>query len=535
MNVTASSALTLPAYYAILRLISQTVAMLPRAVYRRLARGREKLATHPISRLLNNPNPTMNGMAFWESHIHHAVGWGGGLAWIERARFGDAVALWPLDPANVELRIIDGTLYVLYPRRGATPEFREIPETINYANVFHTHGMGYNGLAGYSLIQIAREAIGAGLAQQQFSSAYFGNDAALGTYIVPPVQATPDQVKAFKENLQQVQRENAFRPTVLPPGVTVERGAIPGQDAQLIETGQFQVVQMCRFAGVPPHKIASLERSTYSNIEHQAIEWVQDGVMPWTTRVEQEAGRKLFGPRPGAMYVRHNLDGLLRGDYKTRTDGDSSLVAAGIISPDEAREHYERNAIPGGLGAKFFMQGGMKTMEDIVEPPEPPPPPMPPQLPPPGEDEEDEEETEARAQLFRVLSAHRSSFEAAARHVVRREIKATRKAHPKRRDDREELLAWANRFHSSQRRHVVDAFGPHIEALTRTAAACSGISCDVNLRPCLDSWQRDSLKRLAALEDPEELEALELVLAQELSGAVFNLTVTTVMEAVDAG
>jgi HK97 family phage portal protein len=536
VSVSHATALTLPVYYAILRLISQTVAMLPRSVYRRQEQGREKLPDHRISQILNRPNPAMTAMAFWESHIHHAVGWGGGFAWIERTRFGDPAALWPLDPAHMDLRVMNGELYGIYRPPPSQAQFRDIPELIPSRHLFHTHGLGYNGLSGYSLVQVAAQAIGIGLAQQEFEASFFGNGVWGSGVIEHPGVMDDAAFARVKKDVREKQGgpTNAFSPLIFEEGMKWNTLTLPAKDAQMIEAGIFQVIQICRMIGVPPHKVAALERATFSNIEHQSIEWVTDGVMPWTKRVEEEAQRKLL-LRPGELYVHHNLDGLLRADYKTRTEGDKSLVAAGIISLDEARAHYELNPVGKGLGAEHFMQGAMKTVADIVDPPEPPAGPIPPQLlpgmePPPDEEEEDEEE-EARARLFKILAAHRPSFEAAARHVVRREVNATRKAHPKRNGDREGLLKWANQFHSSQRGFISATFGPHVETLTSTASACAGVTCDVDLKPCLDSWQRESLARTAALEDPGELDAMEGFLAQELSGSVFNLTVTTVMEA----
>jgi len=475
----------------------------------------------------------MTGMAFWESHIHHAVGWGGGWAWIERGPLGEAIALWPLDPAHVNPRIINADLWVLYRPPTSVPRFRDIPEFINRTELFHTHGLGYNGLIGYSLAQVGAQAIGIGLAQQEFEASFFGNGVWGSGVLTHPGVMDDAAFARVKKDVAEKQGgpSKAFNPLIFEEGMKWQSLTIPAKDAQMIEAGAFQVIQICRLAGVPPHKVAALDRATFSNIEHQSIEWQQDGVMPWTTRIEEEAAAKLL-LRPGDLYIHHNLDALLRADYKTRTEGDKSLVAAGIISLDEARSHYERNPIPGGLGKKHFMQGAMKTVDDIVEPPEPPAGPVPPQLQPgfaPDEDEEQEEE--ARARLFKILAAHRPSFEAAARHVVRRELNATRSAHPKRNGDRAGLLKWANGFHASQRRHICDAFRPHIESVTETAAACAGVACSIDLKPCLDSWQRESLQRTTALEDPGELDAMEIVLAQDLSGAIFNLTVTTIMEA----
>lgn len=548
VDVTPSTALTLPAYYGILRVLSQSIGGLPRSAFRDDDGVREKMPDHRVTRIINNPNDEMTGMAFWESRVENALAWGRGLAEVERDRWGTAVALWPRHPSQTELIRQNGELWWRYRQRMDIDGSNE-PRYIRPVNMIHLHGLGGNGLTGYSLLQVGMKAIGLGLAQQDFAAGFFANDMKGGMIFSVDKTPSPEAKQKWIENLRTwAEMRHAHRSLFLEGGIKADRIDIPPKDAMMIETGMFSVIQMCRLAGVPPHKVAALERATFSNIEHQAIEFVQDGVLPWTLRIEEECNRKLFGPRRGAFYIHHNLDGLLRSDYKTRTEGDRSLVGAGIITPDEARSHYELPPYPNGIGAKPYMQGAMKSLEDIAEPPEPEPQPIPPQLLPPGEEPEEEEEERENAASVKVsvrartkrfekdiwdaaVESLRPVFSATAERVVRREIQAVSSAFPSRGGDRENWIAWANRWHSEERAYIRSVFASPIQSLT---LALNGNGRRVDLDGCLDEWQAAAIQRTAAIDSDENL-GLFTALAPSLSTSLCESVLTCACDALENG
>jgi phage portal protein BeeE len=362
-DVNEETALCLSAYYACIRVIAEDVGKLPFNVYRRLQpRGKELAPENPVHKVLHDEfNPRMCACTGRELMQHWASGWGNGYAEIVRDGSNKVRALWPIHPERVEPKL-----------RG-----------------------GGNELKGYSVAHLARETIGLGLASQDFGAAFFGNDTTMGIILSHPNTLDDKQRARLQAGLQKARGrgKDAFKMMVTEGGTKVERVGIPPQDAQMLQTRQFQVEEIARWFRMPPHKIQHLERATFSNIEHQGLEYVGDALMPWLVRWEQEVHRKLFVPEARTtLFAEHVVNALLRGDFKARTEGYNKAIFTGWMSINDARTLENLNPLPAKIGDVYFMQSAMSTVEDIVDPPEPPPqptsfgsPPMPPA--PEGEEE----------------------------------------------------------------------------------------------------------------------------------------------------
>lgn len=352
VNMTEETALTYSAVWAAVKVISETVAMLPWRLYREDRDSRELLAGAPVDVLLHRrPNPDMTAFVFREYLMSCALLWGNGYAVIWRDISRRPYELWPLHPRNVEpRRENDGPLFyrVQLDDAGA---FVDIPAT----DMLHVRGPTVDGIVGRSVISLARDSWGLGLAAEQFGAAFFGNGATPALVIH---QTDYDEAKspelgaeAVANMLQSFDRKHrgpssAGKTAFLEYGLDVKPVGIPQKDAQFIETRQHSVADVARWFRLPPHKIGDLSRATFGNIEHQSIEFVTDSIQPWLERLEQEADTKLV-TGPGRA-TRFTVNALLRGDAKARAEFYTRMRDLGALNINEIRRLEDFNPIEGG-------------------------------------------------------------------------------------------------------------------------------------------------------------------------------------------
>jgi HK97 family phage portal protein len=343
VNVTPDNAVTVPAVWACVRYLSQTVAVLPWRVMKESNEGKVLAQSHPVDWIIRKrPNPETSAFQFRETLVHWALLWGNGYAEIERDSVGRPVALWPIQPWRVcAERMEDGSL--VYEVTNGTQEKSIIPAM----DMFHLRGFGH-GPVGVNVMEYAAESIGWARAAQLFGAAFFGNSMGFGGMVSVEGGLTKPGKDALEKELNQKYSgpRNAWRWIVGDKKMEVQPFGVEPNKAQFIETNQFLVEDICRWFGVPPHKIAHLERSTFNNIEHQSIEVVQDSIIPWVKRFEEEADYKLFGAqnRQG-FYTKMSVNALLRGDAKSRGEFYQLLRGAGIVDADEIRELEDFNPI----------------------------------------------------------------------------------------------------------------------------------------------------------------------------------------------
>lgn len=375
--VNEDTALTLAAVWACVRVIAETIASLPWQVYRAMPDGgRQRVSTHPADWLIGTQaNPEMPAFQFTETLLAHALTFGNGFAEIERNPAGRPVWLWPLTPCRVEpMRADDGRIVYRISNPSREPTYLEAED------VFHLRGLGYDGLVGYSVVRLASRAIGQGIALEEFGSSFFGNDATPGGFLKHPGrlsdQARQNLQKSWNQKHQGPYRRRSV--AILEEGLDWVQTGLPPEDALFITSQQFSVNTICRWYRVPPHKVAELARSTYSNIESQNIDFVTDTLLPWVRRLESEANIKLFGRvQQGTVYSRINLNGLLRGDAPARASFYTQMIDRGVFSINDVLELEDRNPI-GPDGDKRFVPLNMQLLEKAgEEEPEPEPAPSP--------------------------------------------------------------------------------------------------------------------------------------------------------------
>lgn len=367
VTVTEDTALTLAEWWACVNVIARTVAALPWHVYERTQSGRAPV-NGAVAWLLNNqPNPEMTAFSFREALMAHVLNWGNGYAEIQRDGAGRPVALWLMTPDRVCVERDSTSGAIVYAVHGDDGTQAVLAQS----DVLHLHGLGFDGLVGYSPVRMAARSIGIGMAQDTFAQSFYANGTQMGTLVEMSASMRKDQIADAERyyNDRHGGPDKAFKVKVAPLGTKVHPMGMPMTDAQFIESRGFSVTAAARWLGVPPHKIADLTRSTNNNIEHQGIEFVTDAIVPWAVRLEQEANVKLFGARAqGRVYTKLAVSALMRGDSKARAEFYRVLVQIGAMSINEVRDLEELNGI-GPAGDAHLVQLNQTTLEWLVENP----------------------------------------------------------------------------------------------------------------------------------------------------------------------
>lgn len=368
MAVTEDTALTFAAVWACVSVISRTMAALPWRVFEQSQQGRQPVNAS-IGWLLNNqPNHEMTAFSFRETLMLHVLTWGNAYAEIQRDLAGRPMALWIITPDRVCIERDETTKELRYRVYDDSAGQSLLPA----ADVLHIHGMGFDGIYGYSPVRMASRSIGSGLAQDAFGAAFFANGTVFGAMVEMPGGMKPEQIELAESYLNSSRQgpDKAFKVKVVPAGAKAHQLSMPMTDAQFLESRKFSVTEVARWYGVPPHKIADLDRSTNNNIEHQGIEFVTDAIVPWAVRLEQEVNLKLFGIRAqGRVYTKLMVNALMRGDAKSRAEYYRTMTQIGAMSINEVRELEELNTI-GEAGDEHLVQLNQTTLEYLVENPD---------------------------------------------------------------------------------------------------------------------------------------------------------------------
>ena len=368
--VTERSAMQMTAVYSCVRILAEAVAGLPLHLYRyKEDGGKEKALDHPLYLLLHDePNPEMSSFVFRETLMTHLLLWGNAYAQIIRNGKNEVVALYPLMPNKMTVdRDTNGHLYYSY-NRGNDETIRDKQSTVilRPADVLHIPGLGFDGLVGYSPIAMAKNAIGMAIACEEYGAKFFANGAAPGGVLEHP--GTLKDPQRIRESWQSTYggTSNAHRIAVLEEGMKYTPIGISPEQAQFLETRKFQINEIARIFRVPPHMVGDLEKSSFSNIEQQSLEFVKYTLDPWVIRWEQSIMRTLISQEEKSQYfVKFNLEGLLRGDYQSRMNGYAIGRQNGWMSANDIRELENLDRIPAEEGGDLYLiNGNMLPLKD---------------------------------------------------------------------------------------------------------------------------------------------------------------------------
>lgn len=321
-SVTEKTAMSISAVYACVGLIAGAISGMPLPIYQKTGTGREKVGEHSLAPLLNDQaNDAWSAPVFWEYGITSMLLQGDKIAKILRpSKYSPEISGFePLHPACVTVKKIDGRLkYVIWNN--------DDPEVLDQDDVLHIPGLGFNGLRGMSQIHYAyKNSIGTAIAAEQYSGTFFKNGARPDFALTSEGDISPEQAELIRKTWYDRYQGagNAHLPAILKGGLKVEQLTMTAEDAQLISTRQFQVEDIARFFGVPPHMIGHTEKTTSwgSGLEQQSIGFVVYTLGRHIKKIEKEINRKcLSGPRDKNLYCEFNTSGLVRGDIKTRNE-----------------------------------------------------------------------------------------------------------------------------------------------------------------------------------------------------------------------
>lgn len=435
LEVDRASALGISAVWASVRVLSESLASLPIFVYRRTEDGKERAEDHWLYRLLHQrPNSEQSPFNWKEQLEGHLVLHGNAYCQKERTKGNTIKNLWPLDPEKMKVSRKGKDKQFIYTQGG-------IEKTFSQDEVFHIPGLGYDGLKGYSVLTVCKQVFGSASAANRYGAELFKNESTPSGFISLAGKLKDEKaLKRMQASWEESHKSwgKKKRMAILEEGATFQALSIPPDDAQFLETRKFTVNEIARIFRIPPHMIADLEHATFSNIEHQAIEFVVHSIRPWLVRWEQAISGQLLSPvDQKAYFVEFLVDALLRGDATTRWTAYRTAREIGVLSANEIRAMENMNPIKDG--DMYFVPMNW-VPADLAEEAALTSPTTPGE--PEGEPEEELEETESarRTRVFREFRQKRSAqarhriagsfvslFSDAVRRVLNKEIRELRK------------------------------------------------------------------------------------------------------------
>lgn len=357
IDVDEDTALKISTVYACVKVIAETIASLPLVLLKELTNGdSEKAKQHPLYSVLHDaPNNEMTSFTYREMMMTNLLLWGNSYSLIKRDSAGHVIELYPLKSKNMVVErdpITDKIKYRYTNNKGITKVYSP-------RQVLHIPAFTFDGVVGVSPITYAREAMGLALATEEFGARFFGNGARPGGVLEHPgVVKDPEKLRESWNKVYQGTK-NSHKVAVLEEGMKYHEVGMSPEDSQFLQTRSFQINEICRIFRVPPHMIGDLSRSTFSNIEHQSIDFVVHTIRPWITRWEQAIAKSLLNEEERSIYyARFNVNGLMRGDFSSRMAGYAIARQNGWMSANEIRALEDMNQIPSDQGGDLYLLNG---------------------------------------------------------------------------------------------------------------------------------------------------------------------------------
>ncbi|MDX2623843.1 phage portal protein [Streptomyces sp. WI03-5b] len=354
IRVDQDTALTYSPFFAGVRVLSEDLGALPTFLYERLEpRGKQRASSHPLYALLHDqPNPMMSAAWLKETLTAHAITWGDGVAYVaSNKRTGAVEEIWPLRPDRLTIGVKRTGPGRFERRYRYDDDVNGIHTVLLPHEVLHIPGLGYDGVRGYSVVELAANAIGLGLATEHHGAKVFSNGAAPGGALSHPGNLSPEARHRMADDWENIHKgiDRAHRVAILEEGVTWQQVGVPNDAAQFLETRKLQVTEMARWLRLPPHKIMDLDRATFSNIEQQQLDYVSSALNVWLVRWEQAILTQLLLPEERQkFYAEFLVDSLLRGDTLARYQAYAIGRQWGWLSANDVRERENLNPVDGG-------------------------------------------------------------------------------------------------------------------------------------------------------------------------------------------
>ena len=515
VHINADRARTISAVYRAVELLSNAVKSLPLQVFERIGPDEKRIASdNPINRLLHwRPNEWTSPARFKKCLAAWVLLNGKSYAEIERTRRGDVAALHLIHPSRVRLIRGSGGKAVAYEVFNDNGTY----VTIDAEDMLTVIGHSDDGIDGISVVGMARASLGLTVSAEDYGARLFGNAARPSVVLEVTGNIKDGQKKQLSQSWEQAYSgENAHKVAVLPTGVTAKPLSMNNDDAQFLETRKFQVSEVARWFGVPPHMLADLERATFSNIEHQGIEFVRDSVMPWAIEIEQACTLKLL-PTDGKLFCEFNVDGLLRGDSKSRNEAREIQRRNGVINANEWRLSENMPRLPDEQGDLYIVPVNMMPLDRMArgEPANNAAAPAgrPPKEPPRDEDEERDDEPDNAA--LRTRAAADAACVRVLTHALEPCIRKEKNARDRAAKKPAGYEAWAGEFYEEHERTVRAAVIPGIESYVDVIEAMRGDPVDraavgaataEAVRSLIKSWRSVCIGDCGAAEVAESIQ-----------------------------
>lgn len=366
VTVTAETALEVPAVWCAVNFISGTFASLPLQLFTQTESGRETASKDPLYAILHDaPNPEWTTFAWRKYSMANTLLRGRALTFIERNKAGRVMNLWPLDPSKCTIERVEGRKRYVY-QDGSRKVTYSASEIIDVPFL-----LGADGVTHIDPISKLKGAVGLALALEQYAQKFFANGGVPPLALYGPMKSPGSASRASGDVTDAIRAANSERRNVLimPDGHELKAVGVDPDKSLMVEAQRFQVEQIARVFDIPPVFLQDLTHGTFSNTEQQDLHFVKHTLRQWLKAWEDEMNLKLFPARNRTKFVEFNIDGLLRGDFKTRMEGYRSAVQSGINTPDEIREMENWPKYPGEGGDKLWMQGATMPLEVLVKGP----------------------------------------------------------------------------------------------------------------------------------------------------------------------
>jgi HK97 family phage portal protein len=365
VEVTADSSLQLTAVWRAVNLLSAAVGTLPCKLYqaRPGGLGRNALKEDPLYWMLRwQPNPWQTAVDYFEMMQGHLLLRGNNFSRIRRTPLGAPTALVPWHPDCVKIKVLDsGRLIYTLTRPGK--EDLHVPQE----DMLHVRGPGSNGIVGYSPIALMAQSLGMTFAAQSYGARFFDNNASPSGVLSHPGKLGNDARKNIEDSWRRGyggRRQHSV--ALIEDGMTWTSVGVAPEEAQFLETRKFQVAEIARMFGVPPHMLAEMDRATFSNIEQQSLEFAIYSVRPWLIRWEQSIKMVMLDGQRDRT-VEFLMDAILRGDSAARAESNATRFMNGTLNIDEWRAGENQNPLPNGEGQTYFVPLNLVPVTDANE------------------------------------------------------------------------------------------------------------------------------------------------------------------------
>jgi len=375
-QVTDATAMNLSVVWACRRIISESVALMPCQLMREVSGSKEPQIKHPLYTAVHDePNSDMSDMEWRETQTDQVVSGGNSFSYIVRRGTPDktAIGFEPIQPGCVRADRNKSKQLVYIVKEGNEQESTYTVVPGKPQDLLHVRGLGGNGIWGYSVIGMARQSLGAAISADKYASRFYASGGRVPYVLERTLPFKNDEMgKQFREDWNRFygNSDNWHQAPIMEPGMTYKQIGLSPEDAQFIETRQYNIPEICRWFLISPNMVGELSRTLASNAEHLAEQFVKFTLAAWIRRWEKALRRCALTPeeKGKGYYFKHNMDGLLRGDFQTRMAGYATALQNGYLNIDEVRDLEDRNALPDGSGQAYHIQLNQATVPGTGEP-----------------------------------------------------------------------------------------------------------------------------------------------------------------------